>query len=244
MRDPIWRFFAALRSKPRGFPTTAMPAAPPAPSFRNSRRVSSGIPTDPFYAAVVRPSSCYLSLRERVVRNAGAAVGRGCRASGREDPSARARTGRGRGAPRARARRRPYKGAPLRAARLVHGRPRRGAVADGETRPLRRRRRRLHPRDPRTAGERVAAELTRARRGSCPGAWGLSLTAPCPSCTVAGRYGVRGRVLGPAARERPHFPCHPRRAPGQDPRRASSSEPLGSAIDVETVLAEKTNERH
>src|SRR5207244_1703964 len=46
--------------------------------------------------------------------------------------------------------------------------------------------------------------------------------------------------------ERPH-------APGQDPRRATScsassarasAEALGSAIDVETVVAEKTNERH
>src|SRR2546428_7580842 len=171
-------------------------------------------------------------------------MGRGRRAPGREDPSAGARAGRRRGAARARARRRPYKGASLRAARLLHGRSRRRAVADRETGPLRRRRGRLRPRSARPARARIAAELPRARRGSCPGAWGLSLTAPCPSCTVAGRYGVRGRVLGPAARERPHFPCHPRRAPGQDPRRASSSEPLGSAIDVETVVAEKTNERH
>src|SRR5438093_11609026 len=39
------RFFAGARSNPRGFArgTSAMPAVPAAPSFRNSRRVSSGI---------------------------------------------------------------------------------------------------------------------------------------------------------------------------------------------------------
>src|SRR5207253_8426046 len=46
------RFFAGARSNPRGFAsgTSAMPAVPAAPSFRNSRRVISGIGLSLFYS--------------------------------------------------------------------------------------------------------------------------------------------------------------------------------------------------
>src|SRR5437879_4605249 len=78
-----------------------------------------------------------------------------------------------------------------------------------------------HPR--RAASPRIDRPLPRGRlrtaccgRGSCPGSRGLSLRAPCPSSTIRPGAARPGRVQGPARRERPHSPCHPR--PRQYPR--------------------------
>src|SRR5207244_12651015 len=72
------RFFAEARSNPSGFASgkSAMPAVPAAPSFRNSRRVISGIGLSLFYSGGFASARRTLDLSpdERVLRRDGQAA--------------------------------------------------------------------------------------------------------------------------------------------------------------------------
>src|SRR2546427_5761585 len=97
MRRSSARFFAAARSKPSGFArgTSAIPAVPAAPSFRNSRRVISVIGSDTRSTPAIpdaQPTALTFSPDERVLRVPREAVEESGRAAGREDRRARSRS--------------------------------------------------------------------------------------------------------------------------------------------------------
>src|SRR5436190_7232644 len=131
------RFFAAATSKPSGLArgTSAIPAVPAAPSFRNSRRVISVIGFALFYSGnfVAARRALDFSPDERVLRVAGQALEGGRRAPRREDRATGARRQSRRGAVGAGARRVAHERAPVRAARDVHRRNGRRAPARSET---------------------------------------------------------------------------------------------------------------
>src|SRR5438552_4689025 len=138
MRRSKTRFFAAATSKPSGLArgTSAMPAVPAAPSFRNSRRVISVIGFALFYyrnfAAARRALD--FSPDERVLRVAGEALARGCAPARRGYRRAGTRPEDRRGVARTRTGGCAYKGTPLRAARELHGGDRRREIANVERR--------------------------------------------------------------------------------------------------------------
>src|SRR2546429_4677955 len=137
MRRSSARFFAAATSKPSGLArgTSAIPAVPAAPSFRNSRRVISVIGFALFYSGnfVAARRALDFSPDERVLRVARKALGESRRTARAEDRAAGARRQSRRGALGARAGRVTYQGASLRAARHVHRRASRRAFARSET---------------------------------------------------------------------------------------------------------------
>src|SRR5437868_14070664 len=92
MRRSSARFFAAATSKPSGLArgTNAIPAAPAAPSFRNSRRVISVIGFGLFYSGSFASARRTLDFSpdERVLRVPRKALAQGGRAPRREDRTA------------------------------------------------------------------------------------------------------------------------------------------------------------
>src|SRR6266480_882667 len=88
MRRSSARFFAAATSKPSGLArgTSAIPAVPAAPSFRNSRRVISVIGFALFYSGnfVAARRALDFSPDERVLRRPRSALAQGGRASRRQ----------------------------------------------------------------------------------------------------------------------------------------------------------------
>src|SRR5438128_6718417 len=139
MRRSSARFFAAARSKPSGFArgTSAIPAVPAAPSFRNSRRVISVIGSDTRSTPAIpdaQPTALTFSPDERVLRVAGQALDEGCGTARREDRAACARPEDCGGTARARASRVAHEGATLCAPCHVHGRHGSGTFAGSETR--------------------------------------------------------------------------------------------------------------
>src|SRR6266550_2964744 len=111
------RFFAAATSKPSGLArgTSAIPAVPAAPSFRNSRRVISVIGFGLFYSRVFASARRTLDFSpdERVLQGAGKALEGGRRATRREDRAAGARRQGRHGAVGAGARRVAHQRAPV-----------------------------------------------------------------------------------------------------------------------------------
>src|SRR5207237_5758318 len=102
MRRSSARFFAAATSKPSGLArgTSATPAVPAAPSFRNSRRVISFIELRLFYSRIFPAARRALDFSpdERVLRGSRSALDESRGTSGREDRGAQARPEGGRGA--------------------------------------------------------------------------------------------------------------------------------------------------
>src|SRR5438874_13061390 len=131
------RFFAAATSKPSGLArgTSAIPAVPAAPSFRNSRRVISVIGFALFYSGnfVAARRALDFSPDERVLRVAREALEGGRRATRREDRPAGARRQSRRGAIGAGAGRVTHQRAAVRAARDIHRGDGRRATARSET---------------------------------------------------------------------------------------------------------------
>src|SRR5207248_3515541 len=124
MRRSRARFFAAATSKPSGLArgTSAIPAVPAAPSFRNSRRVISVIGFALFYSGNFEAARRALDFSpdERVLRLARKALDESRRTARRQNRSTESRPEGGRGAPRACGSRSAHEGAPFRAARYLH----------------------------------------------------------------------------------------------------------------------------
>src|SRR5947207_3950645 len=159
MRRSSARFFAAATSKPSGLArgTSAIPAVPAAPSFRNSRRVISVIGFALFYSGnfVAARRALDFSPDERVLRVPREALDESRRTARREDRSASPRPKSRGGTAGASPSDVAYEGATLRAARDIHRGHCRRAFARSESRGCRGGRR-VHPRSQGGAGERAA----------------------------------------------------------------------------------------
>src|SRR6266576_2805536 len=136
MRRSSARFFAAATSKPSGLArgTSAIPAVPAAPSFRNSRRVISVIGFALFYSGnfVAARRALDFSPDERVLRVARKALDESRRAARREGRGASPRPKSCGGTAGASPSDVADEGATLRAARHLHRGDRRRALARGE----------------------------------------------------------------------------------------------------------------